>query len=672
MRYGSKHIIPAVVIFVIFTILLLTGCGEETNTVEKTNWSLEELSLPDDFSVDSMSVAGGTLTLSGWRDETPTELTLDLSDGSMSWSDAQQSDGWRTLNTFTSEKIKFVVEANREDGELAAMRLRRIDKNKTTAEYDCGELFGVDIAGFGGNQSAGEGVFKILFAGELDNKLYVVSNTGAVRVGKNETVRVESATELTSARLKLTQRDCRLIVSDAKNDYEVSFEPPELIGIDREPEKKPDFNPIELGIPGMITSTVTDGENFYLLSFDIFGQKESLWKVSPITGSDKRTILTLAVVACTPDDQTKNAVADFNRTNDNYRIKLKTYSDGSGSPAAEAEAFSRDVISGEIPDIILISPEYSDVESLAAKGLFADLRGFMTDPERGNYTGGDFTAPLVAEVRALLGRSADFPDGLSAEVLLDKLGSLPEDQALTAATKFSELLRLSLDEFIDPETGETRFDSELFRRFAAAFRDFGNGYHSGAVTTSNRFEAFASGEVLLSHEPLDVSIIAKYRLLYGIDDLSIFGSAVGGVPMLEVKVCAGISSKSEKNGAWEFLKLRLSDAYSLNRSTAIPVATRSALAKYLDSIPRYIYIEGNLMTQSAEKLDKPGGFELTDEIFGKIKAAVGSARAQTRLEKTLVNIIIEESDSWKKRGGDLDGAIKIIENRVTTIHSENK
>ena len=78
------------------------------------------------------------------------------------------------------------------------------------------------------------------------------------------------------------------------------------------------------------------------------------------------------------------------------------------------------------------------------------------------------------------------------------------------------------------------------------------------------------------------------------------------------------------------------------------------------------------MTQSAERLDKPGGFELTDELFDNIKAAVCSARAQTRLEKTLVNVIIEELDSWKKRGGDLDETIKIIENRVTTIYSENK
>lgn len=672
MRYRNKHIILTAVLFVIFTILLLTGCEEEKDTVEKTNWALEEIPLPDDFSVDSMSVAGGTLTLDGWRGETKTELTLDLENGSMNWSDAQQSDGWRTLNTFTSGKLKLVVEANWEDGGLVEMRLRRVDKNKTTAEYDCGELFGVDIAGFGGNSVSGEGVFKILFAGEVDNKLYVVSNTGAVRIGKGGAIRVDSATELTSARLELAQLDSKLIVSDAKNDYEVSFEPPELTEIDRKPEEKPDFNPIELGIPGMVMSTVTDGENFYLLSLDIFVQKQSLWKVSPTAKPDERTILTLAVVACAPDDQTKNAVADFNRTNGNYRIRLKTYSDGSGSPAAEAEAFSRDVISGDIPDIILISPEYSDVENLAAKGLFADLRGLMTDQERENYTGGDFTAPLVAEIRALLGRSTDFPDGLSAEVLLDKLGSLPENQALTHATRFSELLRLSLDEFIDPKTGETRFDSELFRRFAATFRDLGNGYHCGAVTTSNRFEAFASGEVLLTHEPLDVSIIAKYRLMYGIDDLSIFGSAVGGVPLLEVKVCAGISSGAQKSGAWEFLKLRLSDAYSLNRSTAIPVATRSALAKYLDSIPRYIYIEGNLMTQSAEKLDKPGGFELTVELFDKIKAAVDSAKQQTRLEKTLVNVIIEELDSWKKRGGDLNETIKIIENRVNTIYSENE
>ncbi len=694
MRKRKNTAFITVMIFIIFTFSALSSCGKEEIQTEKTNYRASVVALPAGFTPDSLSGVGDVLTLDGYSDDGAARVRFDTSSGAFLTEDVISGSGKRIAG-FDSGDCAFVVESVG-DGETSDYLIKKLGKNgEVKREYSASELFGIDISAFGGDLISGEGVFSILFCASGGDYDYIVSNTGAVRADKNGgVILVESEKKLFSARLGE-----KLIVSDG-SDCEVNFDRGELVKTDYEIPRgyvfslegydlatlsggivcgytlsdgefvgKELFDATYVGIPGSPAAAVSVGDVIYILSFDLQSGENNLWRVEPCE-EDERIILTLGVVAHHVDPMTSNAVAEFNRTNGGYRIKIRTYSSSDGRPTSKSEvdAVECGLISGDIPDIILISPEYADLENYASKGVFEPLDGFLTDAERANRLSGDkYTFPLEAEVRTLLGRRGDFPDRMELDAALDKLYSLPDDQALFFNMKFSELLTLSLGEFID-EDGTTNFDSELFRRFAAAFYELGDKYHSEAVVTNDRFASLANGEVLLSRESLLPAVFAKYSLKYGVDDITDVGYPGGD--LLTVLFSGGISAKSlHKDAAWEFLRLRVSDKYLFDRySTYIPIATKSAFSKYVESKPKYMRLEGDSFISSDERPE--GRYFDISAIMSEIEESILSARVQSRREKLILNVIVEELSEWKSRGGELDETIKVIDDRVSTIRNE--
>lgn len=64
MRFIGKPALPDTVIFVILTIIALTGCNDNTQPVEKTNYpSAAKIALPESFQIGSrLTISGGK----GW------------------------------------------------------------------------------------------------------------------------------------------------------------------------------------------------------------------------------------------------------------------------------------------------------------------------------------------------------------------------------------------------------------------------------------------------------------------------------------------------------------------------------------------------------------------------------------------------------------------------------
>ena len=678
MRKDKKPLLIAAIF--ILTLFALNSCGGK-ETTEKTNWSASEIILPESFSIDSFSASGDVLTLEGYSDDGSLSIYYDTSDSSF----RNGLSGQNKLATFTSPDFTYAVNGVYDGDAMSDIIITKLSKKGSEiVSYKASELFGVDMKSFGGDYASGEKVFRIIFAFGNDDGDYIVSNTGAAFIGKNgEVVLVESKKELTDARFS-----DRLFVSDVKT-YEVDFmngefvepeiTPPDgynfsLDGydiasvsggvvsgfslVDSEYEKTDLFEVSFVGIPGKIVSAASVGEDIYLLTMDTFSIERSLWKVSRCE-ADEKLILTLGIIGYYGDPATNSAIAEFNRTNENYRIRIKQYQTSDRADyTAEVEAFEKELIKGEIPDIILISPEYADIENYEAKGVFAPL-----DNGDDLLISDGFTIPVVASVNTYLGRESDFPDRLTLEALLDKLYELDDDEALIYDMRFSELLNFSLYEFV--KDGSVDFDSELFKRFATAYKELGDRYHSDAIETSDRFASLANGEVLLSRESLTPEILAKYKLQYGVSNIADLGGQ-----SLSIKLSIGVSEKSPyRDGAFEFLKLRTSEKYLVSRfSEYFPVATRSALEAYIESKPAYIYMNGDSFTSSDTK--PYGEYIETSGYLDALIDSVTSARRQTRREKLILNVIMEELGSWKSRGGELDKATEIITDRVTTLISE--
>ena len=84
----------------------------------------------------------------------------------------------------------------------------------------------------------------------------------------------------------------------------------------------------------------------------------------------ERQVITLAMAST--DWTVKSRVIEFNKKNDTYRISLIDYSSESGEYEEGISRMNTDIVSGKVPDIILLD-DSMPTDSYISKGLFADL-----------------------------------------------------------------------------------------------------------------------------------------------------------------------------------------------------------------------------------------------------------------------------------------------------------
>lgn len=178
------------------------------------------------------------------------------------------------------------------------------------------------------------------------------------------------------------------------------------------------------------------------------------------------------------------AIIDFNRTSEEYRITIREYSsyntEENGWNGAVTQ-FNNDIISGKIPDIIQISPEMA-VSNYAAKGLFEDLRPYLAnDPvfaaedlydnilNAFSVGGRLYQISPFFSVRTLAAKSSlvGEQDGWTMDELNAALSHLkPDCDAFGGEITRLDFLRAVCasvrDQFIDPETGKCSFSSPEF------------------------------------------------------------------------------------------------------------------------------------------------------------------------------------------------------------------
>lgn len=228
------------------------------------------------------------------------------------------------------------------------------------------------------------------------------------------------------------------------------------------------------------TTPLPDGR-FACFSYDWESQDKELiiMTETPADEIPERTILTLS----TPylDYEVKNAVIDFNKTNEKYRIKINDYSTYAtyDDYNAGTTRFNTDLIAGNIPDII-VGNNNTNLDNYIAKGILLDLYTmFEKDPD---YSKEDFVQSLLkaAETDGKLyfftpsfsvqtyaaKTSLVGPDlGWTMDDLNALISKMPDSEILYETTKSSVLnvsLMNSLEQFIDPETGKCSFNTQGF------------------------------------------------------------------------------------------------------------------------------------------------------------------------------------------------------------------
>lgn len=228
-----------------------------------------------------------------------------------------------------------------------------------------------------------------------------------------------------------------------------------------------------------------DGTVYTLLqSYKNDGQKTEILKMTRIPDDQVKEKYMLTYGCLYIDYDILEAIIDFNRTSEDYRITVRDYSVYNSEEngwSGGVTQFNNDIISGKIPDILQVSYEMS-LSNYASKGLFADLRTFMAnDPvfaqddlyenilDAFSFNGKLYQIAPYFNVRTLAAKSSlvgDY-DGWTMDDLNAALGKLepgtdPFGGEVTRVDFLNAICAAVRDQFIDKETGNCSFNSPEF------------------------------------------------------------------------------------------------------------------------------------------------------------------------------------------------------------------
>ena len=314
---------------------------------------------------------------------------------------------------------------------------------------------------------------------------------------------------------------------------------------------------------------------------------------TPLSQIVQKTELTLATFGA--DNILRSAVVAFNRANREYNIRVIDYSDfntGDDNSAGFLR-FTTEIASGNIPDIMDVS--YLPYSEYARKGLFTDLYPFIdADPEisRNDFVAGALNAAEINGelfqvfpafyVKTVVGHPAvlGYEHGWNMYELESVLEANPEadvpfGQHYDRMSFFRQIVSFNINEYIDWETGKTRFESSDFvslLEFIGTFPDE-PFWQREAVTMET---AVAMGRtIMITAELHGVDTIAWHKSLFGGELVyKGFPNESRNGSSLVVRLGLAIAENSEcKEAAWAFIRTFLSKEWQLggyNTTFAFP------------------------------------------------------------------------------------------------------
>lgn len=415
--------------------------------------------------------------------------------------------------------------------------------------------------------------------------------------------------------------------------------------------------------------------------------------------SEETEILTYAVL--TPEHANREAIESFNRTHADVQIVVKEYSD-----AESRKRLLTEILAGQIPDIIdLYAGEgwnsfQLPYQRLAQKGYLEDLWPFIeNDPSLGRdrlleaplraaeVDGGLYMIFGAVSISTLAGdvnvvgnrRSWSLAELQNAYSAMPE-GSTVLEYVCRKSDVLSYILPMSLDSFIDWNTGQCSFDSKDFR----SIMEFVNSFPLEVDWSSNEsVNAEISyrrqnGLQMLSSEIIDsvgriAFINAQYRgnasfVGYPTED----GRA--GSCFIIAGVRTAISSGCQnKDAAWEFVRQPLLPRYSeeMLRSqrtlTCIPInRIQYNMANKVD-IEREPY-EAMLFIGGPVAEIEPA----TPEDVLQFDDLVNSINKIDLCDSAVYNIVEDAAGPYFAGDKTLDETVELIQRRAQLYVNENR
>ena len=418
-----------------------------------------------------------------------------------------------------------------------------------------------------------------------------------------------------------------------------------------------DINSDRLGI----IACAGDGQ-FVISEYDKNWENMTFSKLERVAEGDivEKYVINFAAVYL--DQNVRDALISFNKTNEEYRIVYQDYSQyakalDNGEYESGTTQLNNDIISGKIPDMFLM--EGLNYDTYAAKGLLADIGAMMEADEnfdRSRYFENILDASMYrGKIYSVIPAYYINTYAAKQSIVGQRFGWNYDDlKAVTAqypdAEVFSEMqradvLRLlvaaSLPQLVNFETGECRFNDPAFvsiLELAAALPE--------TIDWDSLYEDESYWE-LNSTKYLENRALLANKWLSGYDNLSYlsneFGEAVSliGVPTLdgscgsfiEPMMEIAVSADSPLQGVcWKFISYLLSEefqsgiqyGFTLSKA-AMAESAKKAIESSKEEYDRivkfgdiYDVYDFDMMASSVAVEENAEGEEVTVEETGEI------------------------------------------------------
>lgn len=424
-----------------------------------------------------------------------------------------------------------------------------------------------------------------------------------------------------------------------------------------------------------------------------------------------KTELTLACFGL--DYNLRSQIVKFNKSNPDYRIVVKDYSEYATDDDYNAglTKLNTELISGNVPDILVNGTELP-IGQYAAKGLLEDLWPYldadpeysrdklMTQPLNAAQTDGKlYRLPIDFGVTTAVGLGkvvGEYTTWTLADVN-DALSKLPEGATVfnkyyTQAEMLKYCIAMNAENFMNWQDGTCSFDSDEFRALLEFVKPFPAEYdwQSDAEEYESNYTRLKNGKQLLY--PTSIFDFDSIYYMFATLDHDVrfigfpredgsSGNAFNASCTLSISTAC-----RDKSGAWAFIRSTLSDDYQENiwnypivKSVFEAKAQEAMTQEYetdadgnqiLDDDGNPIPISTGGMSYGDEPMIEL--YAVTQEQYDAVLALIDSTTSFVDYDQNVLDIISDEAAGYFAGSKTVEEASKLIQSRVSLYIQEQK
>lgn len=408
----------------------------------------------------------------------------------------------------------------------------------------------------------------------------------------------------------------------------------------------------------------------------------------------KETII-LGTAQLTED--VKQQVLAFNQSSDRYHVEIREY--GNGDIETGRMLLNAEIAAGGGPDLLDLTYISEEIDLYISKGVLEDLNPYLdrdADIRREDYVekalnayqkeGRLYCIVPGFMIYTAVGKTSDVGSepGWTIDDVMAFMDARPEGTELFRYCTKSQALRycciMSMDCFVDRETGECKFNDGYFEKVL----EFVNRFPKESARMEGEegiHTKIQNGTVLL--QEVVIGRVMDYQVQY-----QLFGGEVTpiGFPVKEGTGSfimpnreLGINTKSKvKEGAWEFLRTFLMEDYQKNGMYMVFPVLQSVLDEQFEEAVTPEYGEENGVQTEMPKTSVIYGdweteiYAATKEQVEEIKALIELADGVYSYPQEIAAIIDEEAAPFFDGKKSAKEVADIIQSRVQIYVNENR